>query len=81
MFADWLRLVADKVKERPLLLLFNGHMTHISIPVIQRALEDNIIIVKFPPHVTNVLQPLDVACLGPLKRRWETLLQERVNVI
>ena len=34
---------------------------------------------KFPPHATNVLQPLDVSCFGPLKRRWEQLLQQRVN--
>jgi len=34
---------------------------------------------KFPPHVTDVLQPLDAACFAPLKRRWEQLLQERVN--
>jgi len=54
-------------------------MTHISLRVIKRAIDDNIIILKFPPHVTDVLQPLDVACFGPLKRRWEQLLQERVN--
>ena len=34
--------------QRPLLLLFDGHITHISIPVIKRALDKNMIIVKFP---------------------------------
>ena len=80
VFSDWFNKFADLVKERPLLLLLDGHLTHISIPVISRALEENIIIMKFPPHVTDVLQPLDVSCFGPLKRKWEQLLHERVNI-
>ena len=67
-FAAWFNYFVDFVKERPLLLLFDGHLTHISIPVIKKALDENIIIVKFPPHVTDVLQPLDVSYLGPLKQ-------------
>ena len=79
VFATWFELFCTTVKERPLLLLFDGHLTHISIPVIQRALDENITILKFPPHVTDVLQPLDVCCFGPLKHRWDTLLHERMN--
>ena len=55
-------------------------MTHVSLGVIKKALEDDIIIVKFLPHVTDVLQPLDVSCFGLLKRKWEMLLQEQVNL-
>ena len=66
--------------DRPLLLLFDGHMTHITLPVIEKAMKERVIIVKFPTHVTDILQPLDVTCFGPLKRRWEQLLQERVNL-
>lgn len=80
VFAQWFVVFADSVKQRPLLLLYDGHMTHVSIPVIRRALAEQIIILKFPPHVTDVLQPLDVACFGPLKRRWEKILHERMNV-
>ena len=78
-FATWFNHFADFVKERPLLLLFDGHLTHISIPVIKRALDENITIVKFPPHVTDVLQPLDVSCFGPLKRAWQRGLHQRMN--
>ena len=59
------------VNDRPHLLTFDGHLTHTSAPVIEKALEQNIIILKFPPHITDLLQPLDVACFGPLKREWE----------
>ena len=75
-FAAWFNHFADFVKERPLILLFDSHLTHISISFIKRALNENIIIVKFPPHVTDVLQPLDVFCFGPLKRAWERQLHQ-----
>ena len=74
VFAEWFERFSNQITERPLLLLFDGHMTHVSLGVIKKALEDDIIIVKFPPHVTDILQPLDVSCFGPLKRKWEMLL-------
>ena len=69
VFAEWFDIVIKMVKDRPLLLLFDGHMTHITLPVIEKAMKERVIIVKFPPHVTDILQPLDVTCFGPLKRR------------
>ena len=54
-------------------------MTHISICVNQQALSDNIHLLKFPPHVTDILQPLDKCCFGPLKRKWEDQLIARIN--
>ena len=79
VFSEWFVKFANLVKERPLLLLFDGHMSHVSIDVIKLALSERIFILKFPPHVTDVLQPLDVSCFGPLKRKWDTMLQERTN--
>ena len=78
-FASSFKIFKDTVKKRPLLLLFDGHMTHISIPAIKTALEENIIIYKFPPHVTDAMQALDLTCFGPLKRAWENRLQRRIN--
>ena len=72
VFAIWFEKFADEIKERPLLLIFDGHLTHISLTVIEKASDENITILKLPPHVTDVLQPLDVACFGPLKRLWES---------
>ena len=50
-----------------------GILCHISLDVVQLALKENVIILKFPPHVTDVLQPLDVSCFKPIKRKWEML--------
>ena len=69
----------DEVKERPLLLLFDGHPTHVSVSVIERAMEEKILILKFPPHVTDILQPLEIACFGALKREKEQILNLWLN--
>ena len=78
VFAEWFNIFIKMIKDRPLLLLFDGHMIHITLPVIEKAMKEKVIIVKFPARVTDVPQPLDVKSFGPLKRRWEQLLQERV---
>ena len=79
-FAKWFEIFAEKVKDRPLLLLFDGHLTHITMPVIMRALEENIAILKFPPHCTDLLRTLDKTCFGPLKQKWETVLGKRMTI-
>ena len=81
IFNEWFNKFCALVKERSLLLIFDGHMTHISITIIEKARNENIHILKFPPHVTDVLQPLDVTCFGPLKRKWEIMLNSRSNTL
>ena len=80
VFAEWFNKFVALVTERPLLLIFDGHLTHVSIKVIEKAIEENVTILKLPPHVTDKLQPLDVACFGPLKREWEKTLNDWINV-
>ena len=53
-------------------------MTHVSIDLAKETKKEDITIVKYPPHVTDQLQPLDVTCFGPLKHKWESLLNEWV---
>ena len=49
------------------------------ISVIKTALEENIIIYKFPLHVTDVMQLPEVTYFGTLKRAWENRFQQRIN--
>ena len=81
LFAEWFALFTKEVTERPLLLLLDGHLTHVSIPVLELAVKEDITIIKFPPHVTDKLQPLDVTCFGPLKREWEKLLNNHISTV
>ena len=60
--------------------MFDGHFTHILAPVAEKALEQNIITLKLPPHVTDfATQPLNVACFRLLKREWEGNLHKRIS--
>ena len=79
VFAEWFERFCKLVTERPLLLILDGHLTHVSILVIEKAVEEDVTILKLPPHATDVLQPLDVSCFGPLKRLWEQSLNSLIN--
>ena len=52
---------------RPILMLCDGHSSHISIEVIQKARENDIHLLCLPAHGTHVLQPLDVSVMSSLK--------------
>ena len=45
----------------PLVLFLDGHLSHISIPVIDLAIENGIHIIWLPPHTSHAWQLLDVA--------------------
>ncbi|KAJ8306526.1 LOW QUALITY PROTEIN: hypothetical protein KUTeg_017071 [Tegillarca granosa] len=54
-------------KDEPLLVLYDGHKSHIQLTLIERAKKNNIILFVLPPHTSHLTQPLDVGCFGPLK--------------
>ena len=57
-------------KERPLLLLLDGHSSHFTLQLVQLARENDVHIFCLPPHTTADSQPLDTSCFGPLKKHW-----------
>ena len=61
---------------RPLLLILDGHLSHTSLKTVELAVQENITILKLPPHCTDLLQPLDVACFAPLKVQYEKQLSD-----
>ena len=52
-------------------LFLDGHISHISIKVIQKILEEKIVNVELPPHTTHILQLIDVSFFRPLKAALE----------
>ena len=57
----------DRDPEQRVLLLYDGHKSHITVPLIEEARRNNIILFLLPPHTSHILQPLDVGCFGPMK--------------
>lgn len=58
---------------QPILLLYDGHRSHISMELIEWAQGNNIILFVLPPHTSHVLQPLDVGCFGPFQKIYDNL--------
>ena len=53
----------------PHLLLMDGHRFHEVLGLLEKAVENDIHFMKIPPRTTSKLQPFDIACYGPLKRK------------
>lgn len=80
-FKQWFdRMFVPAVKHltasAPVVLIFDGHHSHISIELINAARSNNIHLLCLPPHSTHLFQPLDVGVFGPVKATWKKLLKE-----
>lgn len=51
----------------PLLLLYDGHCSHVPVPLLEWAKEQNIIMYMLPAHTTHPLRPLDVGVFKHFK--------------
>jgi hypothetical protein len=52
------------------LLIIDGHESHCSVDFQDLCKEKKIITLCMPPHSSHLLQPLDIACFSPLKRKY-----------
>lgn len=48
-------------EKRPVLLIYDGHSTHVDEKVVALAAKNDITILKLPAHTSHLLQPLDLA--------------------
>ncbi|XP_060602883.1 uncharacterized protein LOC132755959 [Ruditapes philippinarum] len=69
LFTKWFFsvFVPNCGRTRPVLLIMDNHDSHISIPVVEKAIAENIVLLGLPGHSTHILQPLDVNIISPLK--------------
>lgn len=70
IFAKWFRKFVSwsgATKDQPVLLLLDGHASHVkNLEIIYLARDNGVNILCFPPHCTHKLQPLDVSFMKPL---------------
>ena len=62
--------------QRPVMLIFDGHGSHITYQMAQIAKENGVCLFCLPPHTCSKLQPLDVGVYGPLKSHWKTIVTD-----
>jgi hypothetical protein len=85
----WLEHFDKHTKQKTIgayrLLIIDGHESHNSQEFRDRCKEKNIKLLFMPPHSSHLLQPLDVACFSPLKRRYGDIIsglaRNRINHI
>ena len=75
LFIAWFKKIFLKfaVPQRPLLLLIDGHKSHMSLELVDLCWANNVILFCLPPHTTCVLQPLDVSVFKSLKYHFQNL--------
>ncbi|XP_067140159.1 uncharacterized protein [Centruroides vittatus] len=74
IFISWFKRfvkLSRASKERPVLLLLDGHSTHTKNIELIDMLETMTLYYCFPPHCTHRLQPLDVAFMKPLSTYYD----------
>jgi hypothetical protein len=71
MFVDWLdgfRLgLQPEFRNRTAILLLDNCQTHCVMSALQIFAAHNCKVISFPPHMTHVMQPIDVACARAFK--------------
>ena len=60
-------------RQGPVLLILDGHASHVSYEVRQLALQHNISLLKLPSHLTHILQPLDIGVFKGMKSTWDNV--------
>ena len=67
--------VCDKI-QFPIMILMDGHRSHINIAATEFCIDHGIILYCLPPHSSHILQPLDISCFGPIKKLWNSAIDD-----
>ena len=61
--------------EKPVLVIYDGHNSHLTYNTVKTAMDNQIIIMCLPPNTSHALQPLDVGVFKALKVQWKGILK------
>jgi hypothetical protein len=71
VFCDWLRLhrltLPENTRSQTALIYIDNCRSHCSRDALNIFRENNVKVITFPPHVTHILQPIDVSCVRAFK--------------
>lgn len=69
-----------ELSDQEVVLLFNGHASHITLQLCRVALLNKITLIRFPSHLADKLQPLDKCVFVPIKTNWDKNLLNMENL-
>ena len=77
-FFFWIKnlFVANLPPIRPVVLLLDGHSSHIDYATGKFCRQNRIELICLPPHTSHVTQPLDKGIFGPFKHEYRKLCNE-----
>ena len=79
LFLAWLHFFARSIPpSRPVLLVLDGHSSHLSIEAIEFARSNDIHMLCIPAHTTHILQPLDVGVFKSFKSFYYKACKKRI---
>ena len=67
LVSHMIKYLPERSPQSPVLVMYDGHKSHVSINLIDWAKEENIILFVLPAHTSHILQPMDVGCFGPFE--------------
>ena len=68
LYLEWFQFFLNNIPStRPVILIQDGHASHISIALIELAQKNNVHLLCLPSHTTHILQPLDVEVFKSFK--------------
>ncbi|XP_061166749.1 uncharacterized protein LOC133175653 [Saccostrea echinata] len=72
LFGIWFEKIflSNLSPQRPVLLIVDGHASHITLHLLEAAKTNDVEIFCLPPHTTHWTQPLDRSVFGPLKKAY-----------
>ncbi|KAH9632258.1 hypothetical protein HF086_002893 [Spodoptera exigua] len=72
---DFHKWVVENNIKKPVLLLVDGHKSHMSLMLSEMCEKLEIILYALPPNTTHILQPADVSVLAPVKTYWKSTVR------
>ena len=76
---SYLEETGDLRRTGKTMVVFDGHASHLSLRVLLRLAENNVIAHALPAHTSHFRQPLDVSVFGPMKGSGKGLVSAYVN--
>lgn len=62
--------LCEQSVEFPVVVFVDGHTSHFSFHISEFCEEKKIVLIALYPNATHIIQPMDVAVFGPLKKKW-----------